>query len=130
MQIQLNHITGGKRLLRQGRPEQFVDHAFSCDPNGTLLFSGRMRRHDHARERSLKPHRDWGTIVEAAHHLAFGALLHLIGEQVQACLNERMVEQAIVFPAGDKCEASHIGEHRSIAVLPIERCRSVRSGES
>jgi hypothetical protein len=38
MQVQLNDIAGGKRLLGQVREEQFIDHSFSCDPYGTLLF--------------------------------------------------------------------------------------------
>jgi hypothetical protein len=31
-----------------------------------------------------------------------------------------MIKQVIVFATGHKREPSHIGEHRSIAVLPIE----------
>jgi hypothetical protein len=39
---------------------------------------------------------------------------------VQPCLKQRMIEQVIVFPSGDKGKTSHIGEHRPIAILPIE----------
>jgi hypothetical protein len=120
MQIQFNDIADREGVLGQIREEQLVDHAFSCDANRTLLFRSLMRGHNDAIELAIGPDRDLWTVVEAAHHLTFGSLLHLIGGQVQACLNERMVEQAIVFPAGDKREASHIGEDRSIAILPIE----------
>src|ERR1051326_5695779 len=44
----LDHIAGGEGVLREGRPEQFVDDAFSCDANWTLLHSGGMGGHDHA----------------------------------------------------------------------------------
>jgi len=39
---------------------------------------------------------------------------------VQPRLNERVIEQAIVFAARHKREASHIGKHSSRAILPIE----------
>src|SRR5579883_650021 len=120
MQIQFNNIAGGKRVLRQVREEQFVDHSFSCDATGTLLFACRMRGHDDAIELAIGPDRDLWTVVEAAHHLTFGSLLHLIGGQVQTRLNERMIKEAIVFAAGHKREASEVGEHRSIAILAIE----------
>ncbi len=120
MQLQLNDITGRKGVLGQIREEQLVDHAFSCDANRTLLFRSLMRGHDYAIELAIGPDRDLWTVIEAAPPLTFGSLLYLIIGQVQACLNERMVEQTIVFPAGDKREASHIGEDRSIAILSIE----------
>jgi hypothetical protein len=39
---------------------------------------------------------------------------------VQPPLNQRMIEQVIVFAAGHKREASHISEHSSIAILPVK----------
>jgi hypothetical protein len=39
---------------------------------------------------------------------------------MQTSLNQRVIKQAIVFSARDKGKASHIGEDRSIAILPIE----------
>ena len=79
-----------------------------------------MGRHDHAAGCPIRSHRNPGAIVEAAHRLAFGALLGLIGGQVQPRLNLRMSEQVIVFAARHKREPSHIGEHRPIAILPIK----------
>lgn len=79
MQGPLDHIAGREGVWWQVREAPFVDHPCACHSNGTLLFPCRRRRHDHARERSLRPHRDLWAIREAAHHLAFGALLHLIG---------------------------------------------------
>jgi hypothetical protein len=39
---------------------------------------------------------------------------------VQPRLNQRMIEQAKVFPTGHKHEPSYIGEHGPVAVLPVE----------
>lgn len=119
MQIQLDHIACSERLVWQVREEPFVDHAFSCDSNRTLLFPCGMRRSNDARALAIGPDWDLWTVGEAAHHVTFGALLELVGRQVQACLNEWMVEQTRVFPAGHQREASHIGEDRSIALLPV-----------
>jgi hypothetical protein len=69
MQVHLDHIAGGKGVLREIREEQFVDHAFSGDADRALLLPGRMRRHDHAAGDALRSHRDLGAIVEAAHQL-------------------------------------------------------------
>ncbi len=120
MQGQFHHITGREGVLRQGREEQFVDHAFSCDANGTLLFPGGVRRHNHAGGRALGSSRNLWAIGEAARPLTFGTLLELVGREVQTGLDQRMIEQVIIFAASDKREASSIGEHRSIAIVPIE----------
>jgi hypothetical protein len=120
MQLQLDHIAGREGVLGQLREEEFVDHPRACHPNGALLLPGGMRGDDHATEHTIGPHRDLWAIVEAAHHLAFRALLDLVGRQVQPGLNERMVEQAIVFPARNIREPSDISEDRSIAILPVK----------
>jgi hypothetical protein len=67
--VQLDDIAGRKGGLRQVREEQFVDHAFACDPHWALFLSSGMRGHDHAIERSERSHRDRGAIIEAALHL-------------------------------------------------------------
>ena len=120
MQVQLNHITGSEGVLWQIREKQFVDHAFSCDAHRAFLFARRMRCDDHAEGCLIRFYRDRGTIVEAAHHLAFGALLKLIRGQVQARPDERTIEQAVVFAARHKRKARCIGEYRPIAILPVE----------
>ena len=120
MQIQLDHIAGSEPLWWQVREEQFVDHPCACHPNRTLLFPGRMGGHDYAAPHSLGSHWHVWAIIETADHLAFWALLELIWWEVQACLNERMIEQAVFFPTGHKREPSHIGKHGSRAILPIE----------
>ena len=79
-----------------------------------------MRRHDHAAGDALRSHRDLGAIVEATPHLTFGTLLELIRRRVQACLNERMIKQVIVFATGHKGEPGHIREHGPVAILSIE----------
>ncbi len=39
---------------------------------------------------------------------------------MQTCLNERMIEDAVLFAADHKRKASYIGEHSSRAILPVE----------
>ena len=126
MQVQLHHIAGCEGVLGQVREEQFVDHACTCHPNRAFLLSRKMRRHDHAIERPLWSHWDLGAVVEAAYHLANFPLLNLIRWEVQTRLNQRVIKKAIVLAAGDKREPSEVSEHGPIAILPIERCRSVR----
>jgi hypothetical protein len=120
MQVQFDDIAGGEPLLRQVREEEFVDHSCACHPNGALLLSGRMRGHNHAAGDAIGSHRDLRAIIEAARCPAFGSLLCLIRWEVQPRLNQRMIEQVIVFPAGDKREASHIGEHSPVPILAVE----------
>ncbi|WP_242527282.1 hypothetical protein [Ktedonosporobacter rubrisoli] len=120
MQIQLHHIAGGEGGLRQIREEQFVDHTCSCDAHGTLLLPCGMGGYDHATGHAIRSDRDRGTIVEATHHQAFGALLELIRGEVQTRLNEWVIEQAIVLATGHKREPSEIGKHGPIAILSIE----------
>jgi len=125
MQIQLYDIAGGEALLCQVGEEEFVDHARTRHADGFLLvllpiLVSRVRCHHDPARHALGFHRDLRTIVEATHGLAFRALLELIGRQVQACLNERVIKDGVVFATGHKREARHIGEHRPGAILAIE----------
>ncbi len=72
--------------------EEFIDDARPRDANRTLLVALGMGGHHHAAQHALGSHRHLWTVVEAAHHLAFRALLELIGGQVQTRLHERMIE--------------------------------------
>lgn len=102
------------------REEQLVDNARTRHTHRALLLGGRMRGHDHAAGHPVGPNRNLRAIVEAAHRLARWTLLELIGRQVQTRLDERMIEHAVLFAAGDKGEARSIGEHGSGAILAIE----------
>ena len=117
MQIQFNDVGGGESLLRQVAEKEFVDDARSRDAHRTLLLAGRMRGNDHAAQPALGANWHVWAIVEAAYHLAFRTLLHLIGRQVQACLHERMIEDGVLLAAGHEGEARQIGEDRSRAIL-------------
>jgi hypothetical protein len=120
MQIQFDDIGGSERLLRQTREEEFVDDTCARDPNRTFLFARRMGGHHHAAQDTLGSYRYLRTIVEAAHHLAFRTLLELIGRQVQARLNQRMIEDGVLFAASHKREANQVGEHGPSAILAVE----------
>src|SRR6185312_2650460 len=80
------------RGSRQIREEQLVDNPCPCDAHRTLLVAGWMGRHDHAAPPALGSHWDLRTIVKAARHLAFRALLKLISWEVQTRLHKRMIE--------------------------------------
>ncbi len=120
MQIQLNDIAGGEGVLGPIREEEFVDDPCTCDPNRALFLPGRMCGDNHAAGHAIRSHRDLWAIEETACCLAFGTVLHLIGGQVQPCLNQRMIEQTIVFASRHIRKASEIGEHRPIAILPVK----------
>lgn len=74
MEVQLNHIASSEGVLWQIRKEEFVDDPSPCHPQ-----SGSSSRQDvwpRPRDRAchpahIRPHRELGAVVEAAHHLAF-----------------------------------------------------------
>lgn len=129
MEVQFNDIACGERLLWQVCEKKFGDDLCTRDADWALLFSSRMRGHDHARELAIGSYRNVWTVVEEALHLTLRALLQLIGWQVQARLNQWMMEQVIVFAAGYKRERGHIGKHRPIPVLAIQPEQRMRSVE-
>jgi hypothetical protein len=120
MQIQLDHIAGGKRLLWQIGEEEFVDDPCARDPNRTFLFARRMRCDDHTAQHAFRPHRDRLAIIEAAHHLTFRALLELIWGQMQTRLDQRMIKGGVLLASGHERETSQISEYGSGPVLSIE----------
>jgi hypothetical protein len=120
MQIQLDDIAGGKRLLWQIREEEFIDDTRTRDANWTLLVANWMGRYHHAARRALRSHRYLRTIVEAAHHLTFWALLELIWWEVQTCLDKRMIKGGVLLAAGHKGETSQIREHGSGPIVAVE----------
>ena len=129
MQLQLDDIAGGKRLLRQVGEEKLVDDALTCDAHRALLFARRMRCDDHAAAHAERSHRDLGAVVEIADHLAFPALVELIGRQVQTRLNEWVIEHLVLFTAGDKREACQIREDGSSAILAKDMQQRARRVE-
>ncbi len=79
-----------------------------------------MGGHHHAAQHALGSHRHLWAVVETAHHLAFWTLLDLIGGQVQARLDERMIEDGVLFASCHKSETSQVGEDGSGPILAIE----------
>lgn len=125
MQIPFDDIAGGERLLRKIGEEKLIDDARTRDADGFLpLFLpglvSRMGCHHDPAGYTCGAHWDLWTVVQAAHGLTFGALLELIGRQVQTCLNERVIQHAVLVAAHDKGEASQIGEHSSQAILSVK----------
>ena len=120
MQIPLDDIGGSERPLRQIGEEEFGDDVRTRDTDGTLLLVGWMGGHHHAAEHALGSQRHLWAVVEAAHHLAFRALLVLIWWQVQTRLDERMIEQRVLFASCHESEVSQVGEHGSRAIWSVE----------
>ena len=120
MQVQFDDIGGGKCRLWQVGEEEFIDDARTRDADGTLLQAFWVGGHHHATGHARRPHRHSRAIIEAAHDLTFRTLLDLIWGQMQTRLDERMIEHRVLFPAGDKGEASQVGEHSPGAILSIE----------
>jgi hypothetical protein len=94
-----------------------VDHARTGEANGTLLLARRMGRYDHAARHAFRANRHSWTVTEATGDLAFRALLELIRGEVQARLDERMIEDGVLLAAGNIREAGQVGEDRPRAVL-------------
>ena len=120
MQIQFDNVGSGEGLLGQIGEEQLVDHPCPCDAHRTLLGACWMGRHHHSAQHTLGSHRHRLAVIETADHLAFRALLDLIGRKMQTRPDERVIKDAVVFATGHKREARHIGEDRPGAILTIE----------
>src|SRR5512142_2606960 len=125
MQVELDDVSSGERWLWQVGEEEFVDDACTRDANGALLFGSLMGGNDHTAQHTLRSHRNIWAVIQAAHHLAFGTLLELVGRQVQTCLDQRMIEDAVLFATGHKREPGQISEHGSGSILAVEPQQSV-----
>jgi hypothetical protein len=120
MQIQFDDIAGGKRLLRQVAEEQFVHDTRTGEAHRTLLLASGMGRHHYAARDLLGADRHRWTVVEAAHHLAFWTPLVLIGRQMQARLDQRMIEDGVLFAARHEGEPSEVREDRPVTILAVK----------
>ncbi len=129
MQIQLDHVGGGERVLRQVGEDEFIDDACTCDADRAFLLPGRMGSHDHPAGYPFWSHRYLRAIVETAHRLTFGTVLELIGRQVQTPLDQRMIECGVLFAASHKGEACEIREHGPGSVLAVEPEQRASRGE-
>lgn len=78
MQVQLDDIAGGESLLRQIREEEFIDDALTRESDRALLLASWMGGYHHETWHVLGSDRHCRAVVEAAHDLAFWALLELI----------------------------------------------------
>jgi hypothetical protein len=105
MQIQFDDIGSGECRLGQVAEKELVDHACTGDAYWTLLLAGRMGRHHHATQHAQRSHWHLRAVVEAAHGLAFWALLELIRGEVQTCLHQRMIKRGVLFTSDHESEA-------------------------
>ncbi len=129
MEIQFDDIAGSERRLRQVSQEEFVDDTCPRHANGTLLLCGRTCDDDHTAHHALLSHWDLWAIVEAACRLAFRTLLKLIRGKVQTRLDQRVIEDAVLFVTSHKSKASQVHQHSSRPILAIEPEQRVRRFE-
>jgi hypothetical protein len=61
--------------------------------------------------------------------VAFRTPLELIRGQVEACLDQGVIQCRVLLATGHKSKARQIGEHRSGAILAVESEQGARLGE-
>src|SRR5690348_8658038 len=102
MQIQLDDIRGSEPLLWQIREEEFVDYAFTCHANRTLLSALGMGCHHHAIQHPRRSNWYLRAVVETAHESTFRPLLKLVCWEMQTCLHKRMIKDRILLATSHK----------------------------
>jgi hypothetical protein len=117
MQVEFDHISSSEGLLRQVREEEFIDDAWARDAHATLLVAGWVGCHYHATPYTRRSHWHVWAVGETAPCLTFWALLELIGWEMQARLNLRMIKGGVLFAARHKSEPGQVREDRASAVL-------------
>jgi hypothetical protein len=120
MQIQLDNIGSGERLLQQIGEEEFVDDARTRDAHRAFLLTGWTGRYHHAAQHPFGSHRYLWAVVKTADTLAFWTLLNLIWGQMQARLDQRMIEGSVFLASRHKSETGEVCKHCSSAILAIE----------
>ena len=120
MEIQLHHIRSREALLGQAGKEEFKDDAFPCDANRALLFGSLMGCHHHTARDAFWSHWHIRAVIEATYQRAFGAVQQVVGGQMQTGLNQRMIEERVVFASHHEEETSQICNHCPRAILSIK----------
>jgi hypothetical protein len=122
MQVESNHIGRGESGLRQSREEEFINHPVSCYPDWSRGGSCRMGRDDDSHREPCPSQGDMGTVEESTAGSRFRMGGHFIRRPLQASLDSRKIEQAIVFATSEKAEtiSCQIDDHRKISILPIQ----------
>ena len=110
--------------------KEFVDDTCARDAYRTLLFARLGWVATTTRQGTASgPTGTCGQRSRLRTSLSLRALLELIGGQMQTCLNQWVIEHAVLFAAGNIREPSHIGEHGSRAILPKDMQEGARSFE-
>src|SRR5450631_4148948 len=129
MQIQLHHVRSGEPLLRQAGKEEFIDNPFPRDANRTLLVPGGMGCDNNAAMDTFWSYGHIRAIVETTHDQTFWAVLQLVGGEVQTGLNERMIEDGVIFATHHKGKICQVCNDRPSAILSIDAQHSLRLPE-
>ena len=128
MQIQVQHIFGGKSGSGQPGDEQFVDHAIALLPNGWGSGCGGMSGDNQPHTRSTSGQGHVWTIVKGAGGSTFWVGTHLHGGACQNRLHHCQIQQSIVTAAPDdaRTRVQDLSEHSSVAIQAIQTCAAVR----
>src|SRR5712691_5383592 len=129
MQIQLDHIAGRERLLREPGQEEFIDNAFPRFAHPAFRLACWMSCHHHAARAALWSYWNFGAVVESACDLTFWTTLVLIRGEMQPRLHERVIEHGVIFAAHHKRIASKGSDNNTRPILPIQSQESALWGE-
>ncbi len=122
MQIQVQHIFGGKSGSGQPGDEQFVDHATALLPDGWGSGGGGMTGDNQPHTRSTSGQGHVWTIVKGAGGSTFRVGTHLHGRAGKNRLHHCQIQQSIVTTAPDDAHSrvQDLSEHSSVAIQAIQ----------
>jgi len=121
MQIQVQHIFGGKSRSGKLGDEQFIDHAPACFSDGWGSGCGGMTGDNQPHTRSTSGEGHLWAIVKGADGSTFWVGRHLHGRARNNGLDRGQIQERIVATAPDEAQmrVQDISEHSSVAIQAI-----------
>src|SRR5258708_28430089 len=132
MQIQVQHISGGKSRSSEGGHEQLVNNSITLRADPVCSASRGMGSHDQPHmgsRRSAQEH--FGTIIQISHHpaLCMGAPGNrkLRQHRQHFCA----IQKSVIAAASNKAQAGreHLDHHRRITIFAIQTDEDLRGCE-
>ncbi len=105
MQIQIQHIFGGKSRSGKSGDKQFVDHAITLFPDGGARGCGGMTSDDQSDSRSSCREGDVRAIIKGTGGSTFRMGADLDGRTRQNRLDRGQIQQRIVTTASDETQS-------------------------
>src|SRR5216684_6973627 len=122
MQIQIQHIFGGKSRSGKSRDEQFVDHAIALFPDGGACRCGGMTGDDQPNVRSSRREGAVRAIVKGTQSSTFRMSANFNGRTRQNRLDRNQIQESIVTTAPDESHicVQDIFEYSGVAIQAIQ----------